>query len=164
MRQGGGETEMRERKIPVGLDGTTEPRDRILIAAHIEFGEAREIYPDIGVRIARTEAKRLLDMGFGFIAATDETWLDRSLRGRMPNFDPAPKPARIGPKTCWPMPNGTCLGPHVLGPRPTPYQPRGSRHLARTSILGTVRTVLSYLHAAAERLSLDRGQLLVAVY
>jgi hypothetical protein len=72
MRQSGGETEMRERKIPVGLDGTTKPRDRILIAPHIEFGEPREIYSDIGVRIARTEAERLLDMGLGFLAATDE--------------------------------------------------------------------------------------------
>lgn len=70
MRKGRSKTEMCERKIPVGFDGTTELQDSTLIAAHIEFGESRESYPDIGVRIARTEAERLVDVSLGFLSMT----------------------------------------------------------------------------------------------
>src|SRR5260370_11446952 len=70
MRQRGGEIEMRERKISVHLDGATQPRDRLLVSAKQQFGEAGVHHPAIGARIARTEAKRLLDMALGFLAAT----------------------------------------------------------------------------------------------
>ena len=70
MRQRGGEIEMRAWMISVDLDRATEPRDRLLVGAELQLGEAREHHPNKGVRIARTEAECLLDMGLGLRAAT----------------------------------------------------------------------------------------------
>jgi hypothetical protein len=69
--QRGREPEMRDRLIPVVLDGAAEPRHRCLIGAQVQFGGAGPRYPDIGRRVARREAERLRDMGLCLLAATD---------------------------------------------------------------------------------------------
>src|ERR1700741_4751389 len=63
---------MRAWMISVDVNRTTEPRGRLLVGAELELAEARENHPNIGVRIARTEAKCLLDVGLGFRAATKQ--------------------------------------------------------------------------------------------
>ena len=63
---------MRAWMISVELNRAPEPRDRLLVSIELELGVAREYHPDIGLRIARTEAKSLLDMALGFLAATQK--------------------------------------------------------------------------------------------
>ncbi len=72
LRQGGGEMEMREGIIAVGLDASAQPSDRFGIGAELQLGEADEHHPPEGKDIARREAKRLVDMGLGFRAATQK--------------------------------------------------------------------------------------------
>ena len=79
MRQGGGEIEVRDRKISVGLDGATQPRDRLLVGAEVQLGDACERQPEIDECIARTEAERLLDMSLGFLAATGDVFGETDL-------------------------------------------------------------------------------------
>jgi len=55
---------------------TAQPRDGLLVAPESELGKARELHPHKGVRIARTEAERLLDVRLGFLAATDKKLAD----------------------------------------------------------------------------------------
>jgi hypothetical protein len=47
---------MRAWMISVDLDRVPEPRDRLLVSAELQLGEAREYHLDIGFRVARTEA------------------------------------------------------------------------------------------------------------
>ena len=60
------------RMISVDFDGAPEPRDRLLVSAELQLGEARESHPGHDFHIARTEAESLLDMALGFLAATQE--------------------------------------------------------------------------------------------
>src|SRR5262249_55294669 len=59
-------------KISIDFDGAAEPRDRLLVIAEIEFGNASRRYPTEGEGVMRTETERFADVGLGFIAATDE--------------------------------------------------------------------------------------------
>src|SRR6516165_3407919 len=70
MGERGGKPKMRACMISVEFDRAPEPRDRLLISAELQLGQAREQHPDIGLRIARTEAESLLDMALRFLAAT----------------------------------------------------------------------------------------------
>jgi hypothetical protein len=57
--------------ISVCLDGTTQSHDGFLVSTQQEFGQSRDPQPAIHIRVARREAQRLIDMSFGFLAATD---------------------------------------------------------------------------------------------
>ena len=56
-----------------------ELHDRLLVVAEMQLGQAREQHPEIAVRIARLEAKRLVDMSLGFLGATDEIFGETDL-------------------------------------------------------------------------------------
>ena len=73
VRQRGGKIDMRAWMISVYLDRTTEPRDRLLVGTELQLGEAREHHPNKSLRITRTEAECLLDMGVGLRAPTEKT-------------------------------------------------------------------------------------------
>ena len=62
---------------------TAEPRDRFLVGAELQLGEARKHHPNKGVRIARTEAECLLDMGLGLRAATEKILGETDARVRV---------------------------------------------------------------------------------
>ena len=72
MRKGGGEVEVRLRLISIELDGIAQSRHGLLVAAESELGVAREVHPDIGLRIARAEAKGLFDMSFSLFGETGD--------------------------------------------------------------------------------------------
>ena len=72
MRQGGGKTEMRKRKIPVGLDGRRNHATASSSRPSRQLGDARMRHPDYRRGVARTEAERTLYMSLGFLAATDK--------------------------------------------------------------------------------------------
>src|SRR5262245_62161123 len=74
---------MRAWMISVDLDRATEPRDRLLVRAELQLGEAREHHPNIGVDIARTEAECLSDMGLSLFAATEKILCDTDGRVRV---------------------------------------------------------------------------------
>src|SRR5262245_45551500 len=59
-------------KISIDFDRAAEPRDRLLVVAEIEFGNASRRHPTEGESVTRTETERFADMSLGFIAATDE--------------------------------------------------------------------------------------------
>jgi len=82
MRQGSGKKEMHERKIPVGLDGTTEPRDCFLVGAKMQLGGPGEMVPQKDPIVARRETKRLVDMCLGFLGATDKNLAQTDLSVR----------------------------------------------------------------------------------
>src|SRR6476469_8466971 len=63
---------MRAWMISVDLDRATEPCDRLLVGAELQLGEAREHHPNESLRITRTEAECLLDMGLSVPAATEK--------------------------------------------------------------------------------------------
>ena len=73
VRQRGGKIDMRAWMISVDLDRTTEPRDRLLVGAELQLGEAREDHPNKSLRITRTEAECLLDMGLGVLLRARQT-------------------------------------------------------------------------------------------
>jgi hypothetical protein len=53
MRQGRGEKELRQRKIPIGLDRSTQPRHRGFVLAEIKLGKTAQHSPDMDVAVAR---------------------------------------------------------------------------------------------------------------
>ena len=82
LREGGGQGEMGERKISVGLDRPSKPRDRFFRTAEVVLRIARERHPDVGLRIARTEAQGLGNVSLCLLGATNEdlTKPDDSMR------------------------------------------------------------------------------------
>jgi hypothetical protein len=69
------------RIVSAGLNGTTQQHDRLLVAAEMELGEARDRYPHISVRIARAQAESLMDISLGFLGMTESNlWRHQSLR------------------------------------------------------------------------------------
>ena len=60
------------RIISVGLDRPPKPRDRLLVAAEVEFSHAGGSHPNVSHRIARTEAQGLSNVSLCFFGATDE--------------------------------------------------------------------------------------------
>jgi hypothetical protein len=59
-------------KISIDFDRAAEPRDRLLVVAKIEFGNANSSYPAESEGVARTETESFADVSLGFLAATDE--------------------------------------------------------------------------------------------
>src|SRR5208282_189449 len=59
-------------KVSVGVDRPSQPRNRLLVVAEMEFRVARGAQLKIGQSVAGTKTDRLLDMSLGFLAATDE--------------------------------------------------------------------------------------------
>jgi hypothetical protein len=49
-----------------------QPRDRLLVMAKNDLGAASDRHPYVGIRIARTEAERFVDVRLSFFAVTDE--------------------------------------------------------------------------------------------
>ena len=63
---------MRGRIIPVGFNGSEEPIRRLLLLAEEKFGHPGKHTPLVDLRIARTEAQRLLDMSLGILGLAEE--------------------------------------------------------------------------------------------
>ena len=63
---------MRGGMISVGFDASAQPSNRFHVGAEKQLGETDVHQPPVGVVIARREAKRLVDMGLGFLAATEK--------------------------------------------------------------------------------------------
>ena len=62
---------MQDGMISVGFDAPAQPGNRFRVGAERQLGETDKHRPPVGVVIARREAKRLVDMGLGFLAATE---------------------------------------------------------------------------------------------
>jgi hypothetical protein len=58
------------RKIAVGFDASSEPRDGFVIRAKPYLGPAHTKYPPVGIDIARGETESLEYMAFGFSSLT----------------------------------------------------------------------------------------------
>ena len=71
MRQSGRQKEMRAWEISVGLDGPAQPSDRLLLLSKVQFGPASKHAPQVGKRVAGTEAKRLLDVSLGLLGLAE---------------------------------------------------------------------------------------------
>jgi len=56
------------RHAAVGIDAPTQPHDRFLVSTDLRFGDTDQHHPSKGAVIAWREAKRLVDMGYGFRA------------------------------------------------------------------------------------------------
>ena len=54
LRERGGQIKICRRKISIGLDRPSTPRDRLLVTSEVELRQAHHIHPDISRRIART--------------------------------------------------------------------------------------------------------------
>ena len=80
--EGGGQGEMCERKISVGLDRPSKPPDRLFRTAEVVLRIARERHPNVSHRIARTEAQGLGNVRLCLLGATSEdlTKPDESMR------------------------------------------------------------------------------------
>lgn len=63
---------METRKIAVSVYASAIPDHCFLVGSELRFGAANPTKPHVGVRITRTETKRLLDMRLGFSAAAAE--------------------------------------------------------------------------------------------
>ena len=72
MRERGAHHEMRMRKIWVGFDRPSRPRDRLLPAAELVHRGACVGHPNISHRIPRTKAQGLKDVSLRFFGATHE--------------------------------------------------------------------------------------------
>ena len=70
-RERRGPNKIRMRKISVGLDRSSTPLDRLLVTAEVVLRHARLRHPDVGQRVARTEAQRLGDVSVSLFGATD---------------------------------------------------------------------------------------------
>ena len=68
---------MRDGMISVGLDAPAQPGNRFHVGAERQLGETDKHRPPVGVVIARREAKRLVDMGLGLLAAAEKKPRDR---------------------------------------------------------------------------------------
>ena len=87
---------MRARKVPVGFDRAAQPGDRLFLSAELKLGLPGEQTPKICIRVAGTEAQRLLDVSLGLLGLAELNFAVAYLsRARWPDFDPAPTPARI---------------------------------------------------------------------
>src|SRR5271166_1184137 len=60
---------MTQSVVSVGLNGSPQPRDRLLGAAEKTLCETHYHQPSVDPRIAGTEAEGLLDVGLGLLAA-----------------------------------------------------------------------------------------------
>jgi hypothetical protein len=76
MPEGGGENEMIQWKVSVGVNRPSQPRNRLLVVAEMNLSVARGTQPKVGQSVTRTKSDRLLDMSLGFLAATDEMFGD----------------------------------------------------------------------------------------
>ena len=72
VRQDSRQIEMRSGVISVGFKAPAQPNNRFGVGAVPKFGDTDIQSPDIDGVIAGREAERLLDMGFGFPAPTQE--------------------------------------------------------------------------------------------
>ena len=63
---------MRGGKISVDLDATAQPSDRFLVGMSCNLAMPTNIIQLVSEDIARREAKRLVDMGLGLLAATEK--------------------------------------------------------------------------------------------
>ena len=68
----GGEENMRERIVRVGLDRPAEPDDRRLVAAEVDGGAACDNYPMERAGVARAQAKRVVNVGLRLLAPAKE--------------------------------------------------------------------------------------------
>ena len=57
--------------ISTDLKGASKTRDRLLVAAEIELRDAGDNAPTKEIFVPGTETERLLDMGLGFLEASD---------------------------------------------------------------------------------------------
>ena len=71
LREGGGQLKICIWKIPVGLDRSSTPRDRLLVTAEVVLRHARVIHPAVSQRIAWAETRCLGNVSFCFFGATD---------------------------------------------------------------------------------------------
>ena len=58
--------------IPIGFNGSEKPIRRLLLLAEEKFGHPGINTPHVDLRIARTEAQRLLDMSLGILGLAKE--------------------------------------------------------------------------------------------
>jgi hypothetical protein len=58
--------------VAVGIDAPTQPRDRFRVSTDLRFGDTDQHHPSEGADVAGREAERLVDMAFGFRAATEK--------------------------------------------------------------------------------------------
>ncbi len=70
-RQGGGEEMLRHGIISIDFNGAPKTRDRPVVAAEIELRDAGDIQPTKEIIVPGTETNRLLDLGLGFLEASD---------------------------------------------------------------------------------------------
>src|SRR5450755_355033 len=67
--QGSGKLKMCHWLITIGLNASPQPNHRLVVGPKVYLGDADKHHPSEGKIIARREAKRLVDMGLGFLAA-----------------------------------------------------------------------------------------------
>src|SRR5271169_3368266 len=70
-RERGPQHKMCLRRISVGLDRPSTPRDRLVAKAEVVLRDGREGHPTVSRCIARTEAQGLDDVSLGFFGETD---------------------------------------------------------------------------------------------
>src|ERR1700691_4145079 len=63
---------MWKRKIAIGLDRPSKPRDRLLVTSDVVLRHSRISHPCVRHRITRAEAHRLDNVSLGFFGATDK--------------------------------------------------------------------------------------------
>ena len=71
LRQGGAQPKICGRKISIGLDRPSKPRDRLVPTAEVELRHACVSHPDISQRVPRTEPQRLAHVSLCFFGVTD---------------------------------------------------------------------------------------------
>jgi hypothetical protein len=69
MCERGGAVEVVKRIVAASVDRAAEERDRFLVGAETELGEAQMVVPNEDDRIVRRELERLLDVSFGLLNA-----------------------------------------------------------------------------------------------
>src|SRR5208337_5681536 len=68
-RQRCSENEVTHRIVSIGLDGSSQPDDCLLVPPKVGLGDANKHQPIKGRWIARTEPESLLHVGFGLLGA-----------------------------------------------------------------------------------------------
>ena len=70
-RQGAGEVILPCVMISIGFNGASKTRYRLVVVAEIKLRDAGDKQPSIEIIVPGTEPDRLLDVGLGFLEATD---------------------------------------------------------------------------------------------
>ena len=71
MRQSSRKIEMTAWKAPIFFDGAAQPGDRLPLPSKAKLGRPGNETPKVCVRVAGTEAQRLLDMSLGVLGVAE---------------------------------------------------------------------------------------------